>query len=164
MSYTRRGGTSSRAKGRRPPEGMRPSRNYLSNVLLPINRTGHPIRRSRRSGASVTPHPLTFRGVGDLDDSYSRRSASLAVRLRCDEMQFPHDGDPMTFEHRQRDVFDMGAAEAHGSKATPHSAAAAFPRQTGRRCGYAKPASTRSKLLNKRCVTSRIRANAKAGV
>src|ERR1051325_8838988 len=50
MSYTRRGGTSSRAKGRRPPAGMRPSRNYLSNVLLPIDRSGYAIRRSIRSG------------------------------------------------------------------------------------------------------------------
>src|ERR1051326_9003203 len=86
MSYTRRGGTSSRAKGRRPPAGMRPSRNSLSHVLLPINRTGHPIRRSRRSGASVTPHPLTFRGVGDLDDSYSRRSASLLFEVAGQEL------------------------------------------------------------------------------
>ena len=33
-------------------------------------------------------------------------------------MQFPDDGNPNTFNHLQRDVFDMGAAEAHGSKAT----------------------------------------------
>jgi hypothetical protein len=39
----------------------------------------------------------------------------------------------MTFEHRQRDVFVMGAAEAHGSKATPrHSAAAAAARSARR--------------------------------